>query len=109
MVDLRARASSAAADPTVRRTSASAAGGAAVGVVPAIFTFGLSIPVCAVIGGGAGLAAGTAVGSGAGAVGGAAVYSGYHHREELKRRAGGAVARLRESAGAVQGAVRERQ
>merc|ERR1719453_2785004 len=43
--------------------------GAAVGVVPAIFTFGLSIPITAVIGGSVGLVAG----SGVGAVGGGAV------------------------------------
>ncbi|CAJ1385509.1 unnamed protein product [Effrenium voratum] len=35
--------------------------GAAVGVIPAIFTFGLSIPICAAVGGGTGLCAGTAV------------------------------------------------
>merc|ERR1719384_102131 len=36
--------------------------GAVVGVVPAIFTFGLSIPFCAVVGGGCGLAAGAVAG-----------------------------------------------
>lgn len=40
--------------------------GAAIGVVPAIFTFGLSIPIGAAIGGGAGLAVGTTIGGVAG-------------------------------------------
>jgi hypothetical protein len=42
-------------------------------VVPALFTFGLSIPICAAIGGGTGLAVGSTVGASTGAVGGAAV------------------------------------
>jgi hypothetical protein len=55
--------------------------GAAVGVVPAIFTFGLSIPITAVIGGSVGLVAG----SGVGAVSGGAVgFAGYSYRKELK-------------------------
>jgi hypothetical protein len=59
--------------------------GALVGVVPAVFTFGLSIPVGAFIGGGAGLCAGTAVGSGCGLVGGGvAGRYGYSHREQIK-------------------------
>jgi len=91
--------------PNVKVTVASAAGGAAVvgasggltgmtagagigaalGVVPAIFTFGLSIPIGGVIGGTIGLCAGTAVGGSAGLVGGgAAGYYGYEHREEIK-------------------------
>uniref|UniRef100_A0A7S1FER5 Uncharacterized protein n=1 Tax=Noctiluca scintillans TaxID=2966 RepID=A0A7S1FER5_NOCSC len=44
--------------------------GAVVGIVPAIFTFGLSIPVGAAIVGCAGLCAGGAIGTTAGAVGG---------------------------------------
>lgn len=48
--------------------------GAAVGIVPAIFTFGLSIPAGAMIG----LCAGTTIGGSAGAVGGGVVgYTGY--------------------------------
>lgn len=77
-----------ASDKVVQVTAASAAGGAVVGgvgggaaglatgstlgavvgIVPAIFTFGLSIPVFAAIGGGCGLAAGTAMGGTTGAV-----------------------------------------
>lgn len=47
--------------------------GAACGVVPAFFTFGLSIPFGAVVGGGAGLFAGATAGGAAGFVGGGAV------------------------------------
>jgi len=58
--------------------------GAAIGVVPAIFTLGLSIPAFAVLGGGCGLAAGTAVGGTAGAtVGGASGYGIYTKREAI--------------------------
>lgn len=105
---LHAKATRALAGSTARKTAASAAGGAvvggtaggacgtvaggafgaAVGVVPALFTFGLSIPVCAIIGGGTGLAAGTALGSSAGAVGGAAAYGGYHNRAKIRAKLG---------------------
>eukprot|EP00927_Polykrikos_kofoidii_P013470 TRINITY_DN15873_c1_g2_i1.p1 TRINITY_DN15873_c1_g2~~TRINITY_DN15873_c1_g2_i1.p1 ORF type:complete len:577 (-),score=89.85 TRINITY_DN15873_c1_g2_i1:421-2151(-) len=44
--------------------------GATVGVVPALFTFGLSIPLGAAIGGGAGLCVGTVAGGSAGFFGG---------------------------------------
>merc|ERR1712046_374223 len=64
--------------------TAGAGVGAAVGVVPAIFTFGLSIPVGAFIGGTFGLCAGTVVGGSAGLVGGgAAGYYGYERRDEI--------------------------
>jgi len=84
-----------ASDPKAQSTAVGAAGGAVamgatggflgvtsgcvfgalVGLVPAAFTFGLSIPIGAVIGGGAGLCVGTAVGGSAGLVaGGAAGY-----------------------------------
>jgi hypothetical protein len=59
---------------------AGALAGAAVGVVPAIFTFGLSIPVCATIG----LCCGTVAGGSFGVVsGGALGYGGFKHRKEL--------------------------
>lgn len=52
--------------------------GAIVGIVPAIFTFGLSIPIGAAIGGGAGLCVGSTVGGTAGTIGGGAVgYTAY--------------------------------
>lgn len=58
--------------------------GAAVGVVPALFTFGLSIPVGAAIGGGVGLCTGTVTGGSIGAVGaGAAGYGSYTYRKEI--------------------------
>jgi len=54
--------------------------GAAVGLPLALFTFGLSIPVCAV----AGLCVGTTVGGSAGALGGGAVgYGGFTHRKAI--------------------------
>eukprot|EP00933_Yihiella_yeosuensis_P008057 TRINITY_DN113336_c0_g1_i1.p1 TRINITY_DN113336_c0_g1~~TRINITY_DN113336_c0_g1_i1.p1 ORF type:complete len:378 (+),score=106.10 TRINITY_DN113336_c0_g1_i1:108-1241(+) len=88
----------AAADPRMQVTAAGAgvgaaalgtagaaggamAGGAvgmAVGLVPALFTFGLSIPVGAIIGGGTGLVAGGAAGTTVGFTGGAAAgFVGY--------------------------------
>uniref|UniRef100_A0A7S4QA81 Uncharacterized protein n=1 Tax=Alexandrium monilatum TaxID=311494 RepID=A0A7S4QA81_9DINO len=56
------------------------ASGSAAGLVPAIFTFGLSIPVGGAIGGGVGLCAGAATGSGVGAVAG---YEAYRYRVEI--------------------------
>merc|ERR1712217_236784 len=61
-----------------------AVAGGVVGILPALFTFGLSIPVFAVIGGSAGLCVGTAVGGTTGAVGGGAVgYGVYTKRAEI--------------------------
>lgn len=55
--------------------------GAAVGVVPAVFTFGLSIPVCAMVG----MCAGTTVGGIVGAVGGGAVgFGGFTYKREMR-------------------------
>jgi len=51
-------------------TAMGSAAGTAAGVVPAVFTFGLSLPIGAVIGGASGLAVGATVGSGAGLIGG---------------------------------------
>merc|ERR1712151_1291179 len=54
--------------------------GAVVGIVPAVFTFGLSIPAGAVVGG----CVGTAVGGSVGAVSGGAVgYAGFTHRKTI--------------------------
>lgn len=59
--------------------------GASVGMIPALFTFGLSIPLFAAIGGGLGLFAGLPVGGTAGAVGGGATgYVAYTKRAEIK-------------------------
>jgi hypothetical protein len=69
-------------------TAAGAGTGALVGLPAALFTFGLSIPVCATIGGGLGCAAGATTGATAGGVaGGAAGYNGHKYRKEI---AGGA-------------------
>lgn len=58
--------------------------GAAVGVVPAFFTFGLSIPVFAAIGSGCGLAAGAVVGGTTGLLGGGATgYGVYTKRDAI--------------------------
>lgn len=58
--------------------------GAACGVVPALFTFGLSIPVGAAVGSGAGFCIGVTAGSTAGfAGGGAAGYGAYTWRSEI--------------------------
>lgn len=57
---------------------AGSAMGAAVGLVPALFTFGLSIPICAAVGGGCGLVTGAAAGGVTGvAVGGVGCYSAF--------------------------------
>merc|ERR1719336_2735029 len=73
--------------------------GAAVGVVPAIFTFGLSIPFCAVLGGGCGLATGTVVGGSAGAaVGGASGYGVYTKREAISTTVHGAATSVKKMA-----------
>jgi len=89
------KAQATAAGATVGGVALGGAGGVAglatgvvaggfVGIVPALFTFGLSIPVCAFVGGGAGLFVGTAVGSTTGAVGGGAVgYGAYSKRAEI--------------------------
>merc|ERR1712217_612647 len=61
-----------------------AVAGGVVGILPALFTFGLSIPVFAVVGGSAGLCVGTAVGGTTGAAGGGAVgYGVYGKRSEI--------------------------
>merc|ERR1712232_1485459 len=69
-------------------TVAGAGTGALIGLPAALFTFGLSIPVCATIGGGVGCAAGATTGAAAGGVvGGSAGYNGHKYRKEI---AGGA-------------------
>jgi hypothetical protein len=74
---------SAVAGAVVGGTSCGAFGavaGAAVGIVPAIFTFGLSIPAGAMLG----LCVGTTVGGSTGAVGGGLIgYGGFIHRKAI--------------------------
>lgn len=85
-----------ASNQRVQVTAASAAGGAAVGGVgggavgagagalvglpAALFTFGLSIPVCATVGGAVGATAGATTGA---AAGGAAGYTGHKYKKEI--------------------------
>jgi hypothetical protein len=79
---------------------AGGAAGAAIGLVPALFTFGLSIPIGAVIGGGMGLCVGGATGATTGLAGGAAAgYTGYAIREKP----GQAYACLKDKWNATQG------
>merc|ERR1711920_158202 len=59
------------------------AAGALIGVVPALFTFGLSIPIGAIVGGGTGLFIGGAAGTSLGFAGGGAVgLGGYSLRSD---------------------------
>lgn len=105
--ELGANAKALALNPAAQVTSAGAAGGAvaigaaggslglvaggvagaAAGLIPALFTLGLSIPVSAAIGSGAGACLGTAAGGATGFVGGGTVgygaYSAYSQREEI--------------------------
>merc|ERR1719219_2116413 len=68
--------------------------GAVCGIVPAIFTFGLSIPIGAAIGAGTGLVVGTAVGGTVGLVGGGATgYGAFTKRKEIRSGAEGALAK----------------
>jgi hypothetical protein len=84
-------ATSSAAGAVAGGTTIGAVGtlvGAAAGVVPAIFTFGLSIPAGAMIG----MCAGTAIGGSAGAVtGGVAGYTGFTHGEAIKEKVKGSL------------------
>lgn len=84
---------SAVASAAVLGTGGGAAGllvggamGAATGLVPAFFTFGLSIPVFTAIGSGCGLATGTVVGGTIGLVGGGAAGYGVCTKPEAARR-----------------------
>jgi hypothetical protein len=79
--------------------------GAAVGVPAALFTFGLSIPVCAVIGAGVGTSAGS---TGGAVVGGAAGYGGHKYRKEIDTNVRGFRARLSNSAGHIKAKATER-
>lgn len=121
-------AAAATRDPRLRVTAGSAVGGAvvcapaggvtggvagmmaggAVGLVPAIFTFGLSIPVCAAIGGGMGLCAGTVAGGSAGALGGGSIgYGSYTYRKEIKDSAQSAQKKIEDTVQATQKKIGE--
>lgn len=65
-------------------TVAGAGTGALIGLPAAIFTFGLSVPICATIGGGLGCVAGATSGGAIGGVaGGAAGYNAHKHQHEI--------------------------
>jgi len=69
--------------------------GGAVGLVPALFTFGLSIPLGAAVG----MCLGATTGGTAGAVGGGSIgYGGFAYRKEIGECAEGARARVRKAA-----------
>lgn len=80
--------------------------GAAAGLPMALVTFGLSIPVGAVLGGGAGLATGATIGAGAGAVGGGAMgYGAYSRRAQIGAAANKVAAKADEVRGAAQKSI----
>jgi len=71
--------------------------GAALGVLPALFTFGLSIPIGAAVGGATGLCAGAFTGGTVGLIGGGATANSVHrHRDGIK---GGAIGALNKASG----------
>merc|ERR1712151_1374498 len=90
--------------------------GAIAGMPAALFTFGLSIPVTAAIGGTCGLVTGAAAGGTVGAVGSGAVgYGAYLKRDEIaaalssgRQQICNAAAYTQERAGATAEFVRER-
>jgi hypothetical protein len=78
--------------------------GGAVGLVPAIFTFGLSIPIGAAIGGSCGLVAGATTGGTVGFVGGgAAGYSVHARRDEIGVKVKGTISKVNEGAEYMKG------
>lgn len=114
---VRASAAGAGAGACALGTAGAASGallggaaGAIVGLVPAVFTFGLSIPVCAFVGGSAGLCTGGAAGTTVGFTGGGlAGCVGYTYRKAPaavysyatgKARAAASAVRFRSSRGA---------
>merc|ERR1712050_674603 len=71
--------------------------GAAVGVPAALFTLGLSIPVCATVGAVVGGGTGATVCGTTGLVGGGtAGYLGYAHKEEIKNGTTGVINKVSE-------------
>mmetsp|Transcript_4871 Transcript_4871/g.11384 ORF Transcript_4871/g.11384 Transcript_4871/m.11384 type:complete len:323 (-) Transcript_4871:371-1339(-) len=99
---VRVTAGSAATGAVVLGAASGAVGattggivGAACGVVPALFTFGLSIPIGTAIGSAVGLCVGTTVGGATGLVGGGTLgYGAYNKREEIRTCAMGTASKL---------------
>merc|ERR1740130_20255 len=77
--------------------------GATMGLPLALFTFGLSIPIGAMIGGGAGACVGVTAGSATGAIGGGAAGYGYQRRDQIKDKVGSVV----EKAGSCSNKLKE--
>lgn len=78
--------------------------GAVCGLLPALVTFGVSVPTGAVLGGTTGLVTGAAAGGAAGAVGGGIVARvGWVRRSQLERSANAAWAKVHSLAGSVPG------
>jgi len=85
-------------------TLAGGAAGAVAGLPLALFTFGLSIPVGAMVGGGAGCVLGTAAGATTGFIGGGATgYGVYTKRGEIRSAAGSVAAKVQQGSDLVKG------
>jgi len=118
------KAKAAAKDGKVQATAAGAASGAALlgaggasaglvagttagaglGLIPALFTFGLSVPAGAFLGGGAGLLFGMAMGSTAGALGGAAAGNKvYAKRDEIREGAQSTLSKVSSGTDLIKG------
>jgi len=83
---------------------AGTAAGAGLGLFPALFTFGLSIPAGAFLGGGAGLFFGMAMGSTAGALGGAATGNKvYNKRFEIRKGAQSTLSKVSSGTDLIKG------
>lgn len=82
--------------------------GAAVGLLPALLTFGLSIPLFGVVGAGCGLLAGSTLGGATGAAAGAGGYQAYTRREAIKAYVGTSSQQVRASIGAMSQRVRSK-
>merc|ERR1719284_552120 len=66
--------------------------GAAVGLPAALFSFGLSVPICAAVGSGVGLCTGVVVGGSTGAAAGTA----FTHRSQIKDKACGVWSKVQD-------------
>merc|ERR1719335_1726380 len=80
--------------------------GTTAGALPALFTFGLSLPVGAVVGGGMGLCGGAVAGGSAGAICGAAAgHGGYTYQVHIRIKNGVITVHKRVKASAERGMV----